>query len=96
MMQDAPEWYIDCWNLHSNVAKTRKDLMPGTMVDTLSFQSGTGRVCTAPTIVHIQGKNKKEEIMWKLNFAYYLKYIFYEVLFEIIAPHTLTLSDQYL
>ena len=68
-MQDAPEWYIDCWDLHSNVANTRKDLMPGTMVDTLSFQSGTGRVCTAPTIVHIQGKNKKnKEIMWKLNF----------------------------
>ena len=29
--------------------------------------------------------------MWKLNFAYYLKYIFYELLFEIIAPpHTHT------
>jgi len=24
-MEDAPEWYMDCWDLHSNVAKTRKD-----------------------------------------------------------------------
>ena len=26
-----PEWYMDCWDLHNNVAKTRKDLIINTI-----------------------------------------------------------------